>query len=346
MSDIFKQDQPCDNCGVVFARQDLTRYRNHLYCPNCLQEVRTPNEAKDQSLGEKAGNTMSDEVIVNELEDTRLQIATLEGKLNELQAAISGVSAGTTTVTQKIAGALQNIAEQLKDVTATPPPDGKIPLNGNTQEPVTLDSLPLQVPPLPVPEFQVSTETNVLRLVHTPSIINWGAVLDLTIQCGWHRSYHVFLAFLRMLDARFSDILSQNYKGKPGKAEVPDPGSSNPPSLYSAWISPMKAHLPLLQSKGLQWRDFVGPNGMGQRRNADARWQQAVVDYLIAQQNAPRSSREIADALLPSFPSTSDENVRWRMLQNIVAALARRNILALKDPTGFPKLFWIPDCRQ
>jgi hypothetical protein len=70
------------------------------------------------------------------------------------------------------------------------------------------------------------------------------------------------------------------------------------------------------------------------------------LDYLIAHQNSPASSRDIADALLPLLDSKSTEGVRRRMLQNVVATLMRRGILALKTPPEYPKLFWIPDNHQ
>ncbi|OLS12386.1 MAG: hypothetical protein RBG13Loki_4035 [Promethearchaeota archaeon CR_4] len=346
MSDIFKPDQPCENCGNVFAYQDLKRYRNHLYCASCLPQVRTIGKGKDRSSGGKEGKAQITGEMAAELEDTKQQIATLEGKLKELQGMISSITTGTTTATHEIADALKNIADQLKLVMENPSSVPSPLSNQAPQEIRTQDTTPHEIPPLATPEFQVPSEAEVRGLVHTPCVINWGAVLNLAIRCGWYRSYHVFLAFLRKIDAEFGTLLSQNYKGKPGKSAVPDSGSAIPPSLHSAWIASLKVRLSLLRDRSFQWRDFVEPSGTGEKRNVDARLQQVVIDYIISQQNVPIASREIADALLPSFPSKSDENVRRRMLQNVVATLARRNILELKNPSGFPKLFWIPDCRQ
>ncbi len=346
MSDIFKQELACDNCGVRFNRQDLKRYRNHLYCQNCLQEVRAAGKGKERSGAEKGGKTQIDESMVSELQETKLQIATLEGKLTELDGTLSRISAGATSAAQDIAGALKNIAEQLKHVKDSPPPAPQVTVDAAVEGTPGTKSSQSGAPHLPSPEFQVPSEAGVRELAHTPAVINWGAVIDLAIKCGWHRSYHVYLAFLRAIDKQYGAVLSQKYKGKPGTLESLIKVPAQPPSLYGIWVSTVATHVPLLQAKGLQWRDFVVPIGTGETRNAHARWQQAVLDYLIAHQNAPTSSREIADSLLPSFESTSSEGVRRRMLQNVVATLTRRSILALKTPEGFPKLFWIPDCRQ
>ncbi len=346
MSDIFKQEVACDNCGIEFNRQDLKRYRNHLYCQNCLQEIRAAGKGKERGGGDKGGRTQPDEGVVTELQETKQQIATLEGKLTELEGALSNISAGATSAAQDIAGALKNIAEQLKHVTDTPPPATPVSSETTTGETPTAEPSASEASPLPSPEFQMPSEADVRDLAHTPAVINWGAVIDLAIKCGWHRSYHVYLAFLRAIDRQHGAVLSQEYKGKPGTLESLIKAPAQPPSLYAIWVSTVSTHVPLLQAKGLKWRDFVVPTGSGETRNAHARWQQAVLDYLIAHQNAPTASREIADALLPSFNSTSSEAVRRRMLQNVVATLTRRGILELKTPEGFPKLFWIPDCHQ
>ncbi len=346
MSDIFKQEIACDNCGIEFSRQDLKRFRNHLYCQNCLQEIKSAAKGKERGGGDKGGKTQIDEGMVSELQETKKQIATLEGKLTELDGALSKISAGATSAAQDIAGALKTIAEQLKHVTESPPPATQEPLDATAEETPAAEPSASKAPPLPSPEFQMPLEADVRDLAHTPAIINWGLVIDLAIKCGWHRSYHVYLAFLRAIDREYGAVLSQEYKGKPGTLDPLLKTPPQPPSLYDTWVSTVATHVPLLQAKRLQWRDFVVPTGTGETRNAHAKQQQKVLDYLIAHQNAPTSSREIADALLPSFESTSNEGVRRRMLQNVVATLTRRGILALKSPEGFPKLFWIPDCRQ
>jgi hypothetical protein len=345
MSDIFKQEQSCDNCGAYFNRQDLTLHRNHRYCPKCLQEIRAVWKRKERGGGEKEGNPRTGKGVNTEFQETKEQLAALEGKLAELEGALSSITAGTNSAAQEIAGTLKNIADQLKLVMENPPPGvqltSKTPDQGTPTPVSPLSGAPL----LPSPEFQEPSEADVRGLVHTPAVINWGAVIDLAIKCGWHRSYHTYLAFLRAIDRHYGDLLSEEYRGKPDPSESSSKGALKSPSLYSAWVSTVAAHVPLLQGRNLQWRDFVTPTGTGEARNTQARWQQAVLDYLIAHQNAPASSREIADALLPLLDSKSDEGVRRRMLQNVVATLTRRGILAMKTPPEYPKLFWIPDKR-
>ncbi len=346
MSKIFDQETACDRCGDTFSRLNIKLHRNHLYCQNCLREVRAAEKGKERAGGKKGGTPQPDEGVTSELQETKKQLATLEGKLTELEGAISSISTGATNAAQEIAGALKTIADQLKTVMENPPPAKPSSTEPTAPErPATGKPLP-EAPPLPSPEFQVPSEADVRDLAHTPAVINWGAVVDLATKCGWHRSYHVFLAFLRAIDRQFGAVLAQEYKGKP---EALDAGTKPPaqtPSLYGTWVSTVATHVPLLQTKGLQWKDFIVPTGTGETRNAHARWQQEVLDFLIEHKNAPTSSREIADALLPKFDSKSDEGVRRRMLQNVVATLTRRGILALQNPSGFPKLFWIPDCRQ
>ncbi len=346
MSDIFKQVQLCDNCGIEFDRQDLTRYRNRLLCQNCLQEIKTVAKGKEKSGGERTGKPRVDEGVTTELQETKKQLATLEGKLTELEGALSNITAGATSAAQDIAVALKNISEQLKLVAENPPPISRLSAGATVEAATAAENSPSEAPALPTPEFQEPSDVDVKGLVHTPAVINWGAVIDLAIKCGWHRSYHVFLAFLRVIDRRHGTVLSQEYKGKPETlgAEIKSPTQS--PSLYGIWVSTVATHVPLLQIKGLQWKDFVAPMGTGETRNAHARWQQEVLDYFIEHNNSPTSSREIADSLLPKFDSKSNEGVRRRMLQNVVATLTRRGILALKTHEGFPKLFWIPDCHQ
>lgn len=346
MSDIFKQEQPCDNCGIELNRQDLKRYRNHLYCQNCYQEIRDAAKGKERGGGEKGGKLRVDEAVTSELQETKKQLATLEGKLTELEGSISGITAGATNAAHEIAGTLKVIADQLKAVMENPPLVASSSPVPTIQEQSVAQTSPSAVPPLPSPEFQEPSEAEVRDLVHTPAVINWGTVIDLAIKCGWHRSYHLYLAFLRAIDQKYGAVLSEEYKGKPIMPDATVNAPAQIPSLYDTWVSSVATHVPLLQTKGLKWRDFVVPTGKGDNRNAHAKHQQEVIDYFIAHQNVPTSSREIADALLPSFDSKSDEGVRRRMLQNVVATLTRRGILALKSPESFPKLFWIPDSRQ
>ena len=345
MSDIFKYELPCDNCGTDFNRQELTRYRNHLYCNQCLQKIRNDGRGKVREGGKKPKPPFN-EGVIDDLKETRKQLGLLEGKLNELEGTISGITANATSAAQEIAKTLKDIAEDLKIMLEKPQTLQTLNRETKLPERTSNEKQQQEIPPLPPREFQIPSDIEVRAVFHTPAIINWGAIIELAIKCGWHRSYHTFLAFLRVIDKHHRAILVEAYRGKPISSELDSKRTGQTASLYSAWVSSVANHVTLLHTKNLRWTDFLVPVGTGEIRNAHSRWQQAILDYLIDHQNTPTSSREIADALLPKFDSTSTLPVRRRMLQNVVATLVRRGILALKTPATYPKLFWIPDCRR
>src|SRR5271157_693970 len=341
MTQLF--NKPCGNCQQIFPVAEMKQFHGNIYCKNCIAEVKADFQKSKEGTSKKK-RKLSDNAGAEE-ESVNVKVAQLEGKIEELEKFIIGNSVeggGTGTELTEI---LKNIAENLSNLPAT-----------TTQESMSTQitdkivdnegkaaRISKSLPPLPVLEFRVPPESEVKRCIHTPSVFDWGTVVDLVVKFGWHRSYHAFLAFLRMLDKDFASLLENEYVGKPKQ----NPPKSRPkaPSMDSAWVSSVARHVELLQSKGLMWRDFTEPSGGTGQRNAYARWQQTIVDCLIGRGNAPTSSRELAEVILPAFPSPSADNVKRRMLQNVVAHLARKQVIVPVNLAEYPKKYAFPDAR-